>query len=249
MANLLTCKLELFAPLPDDDKRLLDQVVQQSRVVGPRQDIIQEGDVPNDVHLVLSGFACRYKTLTDGSRQIVAYLLPGDFCDFAGFILDAKDHSIATLSACTIVGIPRTAILEMTRRPDLGQALWWASLVDASILREWLLNLGQRGAEKRVAHLFCELHLRLQSVGLVQDDELDLPVTQAEIGDTVGVSPVHVNRVLQSLRAQGLIRLKRGRLALLDVARLRAMSEFNPSYLHQDGGKRDEGKPTQLATA
>ena len=170
----------------------------------------------------------------------MAYLLPGDFCDFAGFILNAKDHTIATLSACTIVGIPRTAILEMTRRPDLGQALWWASLVDESILREWLLSLGQRDAERRIAHLFCELHLRLQSVGLVDDDEFDLPITQGEIGLSVGLSTVHVNRCVQSLRAHGLIRLKGGRLALMDVARLRAMSEFNPNYLHLDGGKRDE---------
>ena len=240
MINLLTRKLELFRPLPAEDRRLLDQVVQRNRVVGPRQDIIQEGDIPDDVHLVLSGFACRYKTLLNGNRQIVAYLLPGDFCDFAGFILNAKDHTIATLSACKIVGIPRTAILEMTRRPDIGQALWWASLVDESILREWLLSLGQRDAERRIAPLFCELHLRLQSVGLVDDDGFDLPITQGEIAQSVGLSTVHVNRCVQSLRAHGLIRLKGGRLALMDVARLRAMSEFNPNYLHLDGGKRDE---------
>lgn len=238
MDNLLTRKLELFAPLPEDDKRFLDEVVARSFRVGPRRDIVQEGDPPEDVHLVLSGFACRSKSLSNGKRQIVAFLLPGDFCDFAGFILDAKDHTIATLSACTVVGIPRTAILDMVRRPILGQALWWASLVDESTLREWLLNLGQRDAEHRIAHLFCELHVRLQSVGLADGDAFDLPITQGEIGDSTGVSTVHVNRSLQSLRSKGLIRLSGGRLAILDVAELRAMSEFNPDYLHRNGGNR-----------
>lgn len=239
---MLKRKLELSAPLPADDKRLLDEVVEPSRRVSPHQDIIRESDLPDDVHLVLSGFACRFKALPDGSRQIVAYLLPGDFCDFNGFVLDAMDHTIATLSACTIVDIPRDAILEIVRRPVFGQALCWASLVDETILREWLLSLGQREAERRIAHLLCKLHLhlhlRLQSVGLVEGDAFDLPITQGEIGDSVGVSNVHVNHSLQSLRARGLIRLRGGRLAILDGAKLHAQCDFDPKYLHRTGGKR-----------
>lgn len=149
------------------------------------------------------------------------------------------DHTIATLSACTVVSIPRTAILEIMRRPSLDRALRWASLVDEAILREWLLSLGQRSAELRIAHLFCELHLRLQSVGLVDEaDEFDLPITQADIADTLGLSPVHVNRNVQNLRRRNLIKLSRGRLAILNVAGLHAFSGFNPTYLHRNENRR-----------
>ncbi len=239
MVNLLTRKLELFGSLPEHDRRLLDEVVERTRILGPHEDIIREGEAPKDVHLVLKGFACRYKLLPDGGRQIFAYLIPGDFCDLNGFILKAMDHTIATLSQCTVVDIPRDRVLDMARRPDIGRALWWATLVDEAILREWIVNLGQRDAEHRTAHLFSELHLRLTSVGLVDDGAFDLPITQTELGDTVGLSAVHVNRCLQKLRASGLIMLKHGRLVIPDVGLLRAMCDFNPNYLHLAGGKRD----------
>ena len=247
MANPLTRKLELFGPLPVDDRRLLDEVVDRTRVLGPHEDIIREGEAPNDVHLVLKGFACRYKLVPDGDRQIFAYLIPGDFCDLNGFILKAMDHTIATLSSCTIVDIPRERVLEMARRPEIGRALWWATLVDEAILREWIVNLGQRDAEHRIAHLFCELHLRMASVDLVDDGTLELPITQSELGDTLGLSVVHVNRCLQKLRASGLIMLKHGRLVIPDVGLLHAMCDFNPNYLHLAGGKHDRGQTTQIA--
>ena len=248
MVNLLTRKLELFGPLPEDDRRLLDEVVQRSRRFDTHQEIIREGDAPAEVHLVLAGFACRYKDLPNGNRHIFGYMVPGDLCDLNVFILKAMDHTIATLSRCTVVDIPRKRVLDMMRRPALGRALWWASLVDEAILREWLVNLGQREAEHRIVHLFCELHLRLRSVGLADDDEVELPLTQAELAASLGLSAVHVNRCLQHLRAEGLIRFKSGRLALPDVARLRELSEFNPNYLHLDGGKRDEEPSTELGT-
>ena len=136
MANLLTRKLEAFAPLPEADKLLLDAVIREPQEVGPREDLIREGEVPSDVRLILAGFACRYKRLAGGKRQIMAYLVPGDFCDLHVFILKAMDHTIATLSPCRVVDIPRARILEMTERPALARALWWAALVDEATLRE-----------------------------------------------------------------------------------------------------------------
>ena len=188
---------------------------------------------------MLEGFACRYKLLRDGSRQIVAFLVPGDFCDLHVFILNAMDHTISTLSVAQVVDIPRARILEFTERPALARALWWATLVDEAVLREWLLNNGQRQAEERIAHLLCELYVRLKVVGLAGDDRFALPITQVELGDALGLSAIHVNRSLQVLRRQNLITLKQRELIILDPGRLRDVAGFNPGYLHLTGGKTD----------
>ena len=232
MTNPLTRKLEAFAPLSADDRRLLDDVVRTAREVGPREDLIREGDNPRDVQLVLEGFACRYKLLANGQRQITAYLIPGDFCDLHVFILKAMDHSIATLSPCRIAPIPRQRVLELTERPAIARALWWASLVDEAVLREWLLNVGARPADERIAHLLCELLVRLRTVGMSSGGAYELPLTQTDIADTVGVTHIHVNRMLQRLRAAGSITLKGNHLLIHDVDGLMAFCGFDPSYLH-----------------
>ena len=165
--NRLTRRLENFAPLSDDDKRLLDDVVGGAPYEVPADsDLVREGDAPHHVHLILDGLACRYKVTSEGTRQIMAYLVPGDFCDLHVMVLKAMDHNIGTLSPCRAVKIPERRISEMTERPGLARALWWATLVDEAVLREWLVNIGQREAPERVAHLLCELLLRLRAVGL-----------------------------------------------------------------------------------
>jgi CRP-like cAMP-binding protein len=232
MTNRLTRKLEAFGPLPDDDKRLLDEVVRDARAIGPRTDLIREGDTPRDVNLILEGFACRYKVLPNGTRQIMAYLVPGDFCDLHVFILKVMDHTIATLSPCKLVKIPRPRILELMDRPAIARAFWWAALVDEATLREWLVNIGARTAEQRVAHLLCELLLRLETVGLTNGNTYELPITQAELAETVSLTSVYVNRVLQRLRRDRLITLSGKNLVILDIERLKAFSGFNPNYLH-----------------
>lgn len=237
MPNVLTRKLELFGPLPDDDRRLLDETAKRPRKVEAHQDIIRQNDEPDDVHLVLEGFACRYKILPDGKRSIFAYLVPGDFCDLNIFILRSMDHSIATLSPCTMVDIPRPRILGLLDRPAVARALWWATLVDEATLREWLVNMGRRDAETSIAHLFCEMHLRLRSIGLADGGEFRLPITQNELADTVGLSAVHVNRSLQSLQARNLIAWDRGRVKIADIDILHRFCGFNSNYLHLGGGK------------
>lgn len=235
MENVLTRKLERFAPLSIEDKKLLDQVVAHHRLVDARTTLISEGQASDTVRLIVDGLACRYKTLEDGSRQIVAYLVPGDFCDLNVFLLRAMDHSIATMSACTVVDIPRHRIVEMTSRIELTRALWWVTLVDEGTLREWLLNVGQRPALKRLAHLFCELYVRMQAVGLVTDDSYVLPLTQSDIADTIGLSPVHINRCLQQLREMGFVTFKDRKMSLTGVAEMMQFCGFDPSYLHFDG--------------
>ncbi|MCJ2116568.1 Crp/Fnr family transcriptional regulator [Methylobacterium sp. J-001] len=233
MQDALIRKLESFEELTDADRAALRMFVPRVRQVGPRTDLIREGDVPGDVHLILSGYACRYKDLPDGRRQIMAYFVPGDFCDLNVFILDQMDHNIGTISPCQVVEIPRQAIEEVTTsHPRVMRALMWCALVDEAVLREWLVNIGSRQADQRIAHLFCELLLRMDAVGLVNHNSYLFPFTQTEVADSMGLSDVHVNRTLRELRRLELITLKARVLTILDVAHLKAYCGFNPNYLH-----------------
>jgi CRP-like cAMP-binding protein len=226
-------KLSSYARLEHDDIALLATVLDRARSVGPRTDLIREGEPPNDVHVVLEGYACRYKVLADGGRQIVAHLVAGDFGDLHGFLLERMDHSITTLTTCQIASIPRDDMRRLFERPRLAEALWRSVLVNESIMREWLVSIGRRTAEQQIAHLFCEILLRLEAVGRASSNRFDFPLTQAELGDTLGLSTVHVNRVLQSLRDSGLIVWRGAELQVLDRGRLMALCSFDPQYLHQ----------------
>ncbi len=246
MLNPLIQKLQHGADLTDEDRQVLEKVITEPRIVDPRQDMIHEGDRPENVHLILEGFACRYKLLPSGERQIMAYFVPGDLCDLHVSILGEMDHSIATLSRCKVVYIPRRAIEEITENYGrINRALWWATLVDEATLREWLVNMGRRPAGKQLAHLLCELLVRLQAVGLATENSYDFPVTQAELADTLGISTVHVNRMLQQLRKDGLLTLQGNRLTITDVDGLKGLADFNPNYLHltrrRDGGTSADG--------
>lgn len=234
MGNVLTRKLEGLASLSAADRQLLDEIVLPVRDVPARTDLIREGQSSNNVRLIIQGLAYRYKNLANGRRQVVAYLMPGDFCDLHVHVLKAMDHSIATVSACTVVDIPRHRIAEMIGRPALARALWWATLVDEGTMREWLLNVGQRPALERIAHLFCELYVRMRAVGLVTDNKFALPLIQSDIADTVGLSPVHVNRCLQQLREMDILQLRQRSVEISDIERLAAFSGFDPNYLHFD---------------
>ena len=239
MPNPWVRKLNLFGPLSDDDKRLLVQACTQTRHVNARQDLVSQGDVPDVVQLILEGFACRYKMLPAGGRSIFAYLVPGDTCDWHVFILKQMDHYIATLSACTVVDIPRSTVLEITAKyPAITRAMWWATLVDEAVVREWVVNVSRRSAEEAISHLFCELLLRLDAVGLRVGNGFQLPLTQSELADTVGISTVHVNRVLQGLREKELIEFSYGTLKILNLPALRKLAGFEPNYLHLQGGKK-----------
>lgn len=233
MTNPFIMKLGCGVDLTDEDRVRLQAVASPTRHVGARKDLITEGERPESVHVVLEGFACRYKILPDGKRQIMAYLIPGDWCDLHAAVLGEMDHSVATLTPCTIVEIPRETVEDLTvHYPRITRALWWASLVDEATLREWLVNIGQRPADQRMAHLLCELLVRLQAVGRASENSYELPPTQVELSDTLGMSPVHVNRTLQQLRRAGLITLRGKALIVHDVERLNEFAGFNPNYLH-----------------
>lgn len=241
MENRLARKLDHFTPLSPEDKRVLDDLCDGSvRRHEAKRDLIKEGDRPDVVFLLLEGWACRYKILPDGSRQIMAYLLPGDLCDVHIFILKQMDHSIGLLSDATVAAVPREKMLQIfDDHRTLARAMWWATLVDEGVLREWIVNMGRRDAYDRIAHLLTELWLRLEMVGLTSENSFDLPITQTDLGDTLGLTPVHVNRVLQRMRGEGLIRSEKGRLHIPDMAQLRAVTRFEPNYLHLDHRDRN----------
>ena len=230
--NPLVAKLRTVTDLSADDVAALDGICENAREIGARRNIIREGDRPDHVHLVVEGWAARYKLLPDGARQITAFLIPGDFCDLHVTILGEMDHSIAALTRAKVAFISRRRMDELIDRPAVAKALWWATLVDEAVLRAWIVNVGRRDAFEAIGHLMCELFVRMKHVGLVEDHSFELPLTQEEIADSLGLTPVHVNRVLQRLRADGLISLKRGSLEILDYGRLQKVSGFNPNYLH-----------------
>jgi CRP-like cAMP-binding protein len=231
--NPLIAKLEKIAPLCADDRQALRELCRDVREVAAHRDIISEGDRPDHVLLVLEGWAARYKLLPNGARQITAFLIPGDFCDVHVTILREMDHGIVALTPATIAFIPPEAMEELPRhRPQLARALWWATLVDEAVLRAWIVNLGRRDAYQGVAHLICELHARMRNVGLVDDGSFRLPLTQEVLGDALGLTPVHINRVLQRLRAEGLITLRGRTLSIENPAALGKAAGFDPSYLH-----------------
>lgn len=232
-SNPFVRKLEGFASLSDADRAMLERISAHPRTVAPATTLIEEGDEPRGVYLVMSGIACRYKQRADGTRQITALLLPGDTCDLDVALLDELDHAITTLSTCSVVRIPFADMRDLVgRHPTIAKALRISTLADEATLREWLVNLGCRSAIERIAHLFCEVLVRLHAVGLATEDTCELPLTQSHIADTTGVTAVHVNRSLKELRRRGLIELHGRTLKILDGSGLKALGEFKANYLH-----------------
>ncbi|MGU3539266.1 Crp/Fnr family transcriptional regulator [Methylobacterium sp. A54F] len=234
MPRHLIRKLEHFTKLAPEDVQALEEAAGvRRRQFGAREEIIAEGENPDHVSLILDGWACRYKHLVDGRRQVISFFLPGDLCDPHVFILREMDHSIGTITPVLLAEIPRETVADLTgRHPRITQALWWEMLVTSAVQREWIVNLGQRSAIERLGHLLCELFVRLQTVGLTSGSSCHLPLTQLDLADAMGLSNVHVNRTLQELRAAGLIDLRGKTLCIPDLDALMRASLFNPNYLH-----------------
>jgi CRP-like cAMP-binding protein len=234
--NPLIRKLQQFVQLSPSDLAILSGAASDRvRKFSARVDICREGDQPRDVHLILSGWACRYKQLEDGRRQVVSFFLPGDICDLNMFILKEMDHNIGAITAVTIAELSREFFDEITSGYDrIATALWWETLVNAAIQREWTINLGQRSASERLAHLLCEIFFRLRLAGLTTGLSCDFPLTQSDLADATGLSKVHVNRTLQDLRSGGLIVMKGKTLTVPSLERLMNAGLFNPNYLHME---------------
>lgn len=198
-----------------------------------RTDIAREGENPTVIRLLVSGWACRYKDLPDGRRQIVGFFLPGDFCDLNVYILSELDHSIGALTAVRFYEIPPQQFQDVIdARPHLTRALLWHEMVASGIQRQWLLSIGQRSPVERLAHLFVELYYRLHAVGLADQPSFEFPITQHHLAEANGLSLVHLNRTLQEMRREGLIELSERQLRIIDLGELKRVAMFNSSYLH-----------------
>ena len=185
------------------------------------------------MRLILSGWACRYKGLPDGRRQIVGFFVPGDFCDLNVYILKEMDHSIGAITRVTYAQIsPEEMDRIVEERPRIAQALWWHELVNASVQREWLLNIGQRSAYERIAHLLVEMFLRLRTVRLTDGDSCEFPITQTDLAEATGLTSVHVNRTLRELDRSGTIERTNRQIRITDWEGLRELGDFNENYLH-----------------
>jgi CRP-like cAMP-binding protein len=232
----LLLRLNTYSKLSQADTQTLEALSRSPvHEVSPRRDVIREGENPRHVRLVLEGWACRYKSTRDGQRQIVGFFIPGDFCDFNVFVLRHMDHSIAAITRLRVAQIAPERVEEVTaEHPRIAQAFWWHELVNASIQREWLLNMGQRSAYERLGHLFVELFFRMRTAGLTERDSCEFPLTQSDLADATGLTSVHINRTLQDLRREGLVELERKQLRLPDLTGLINASGFNPNYLHLD---------------
>jgi len=231
--NPLIRKMESVFDLTDDERQALLDLPMQVQVIKADQDIVREGDRPSRSCLLLSGFACTYKVTAGGKRQIVSFNIPGDIPDLQSLHLKTLDNSVATMSPCRVGFITHEDLHSLcTRYPRITAAFWRETLIDAAIFREWVMNVGRREGVSRMAHVLCELMVRLRAVGLVEDHACDLPITQGEFADALGFTPVHVNRVLQQMRADGLIELSGDRLNIPDWEKLKQVGEFDPTYLH-----------------
>jgi CRP-like cAMP-binding protein len=231
--NPLIRKIESIFTLSDDERHALQNLPMQLAIIKDDQDIVREGDRPSRCCLLLSGFTCTYKTTQDGSRQIMAFNVAGDIPDLQSLHLRVLDNSLGTLSTCSVGFITHEDLRDLCLRfPRITAVLWRSTLIEAAVFREWMLNIGQRQAYNRIAHLFCEMLVRLRAVGLAQDYACDLPITQGEFADAFGLTPVHVNRVLKRMRADGLIEMAGTRLVIPSWTRLKEVGQFNPLYLH-----------------
>lgn len=233
MANRFVQKLQSFADLSAAEVLALENATSQRASFATREHLIREGDSPGPVFVVLEGWAIRYKVLPAGTRQIMAFLMPGDACDLHIGMLAEMDHSIETMTRASVATISSAAMSDLMESPGIARAMYIAQLVDEGTLRAWIVSLGRRSSIERAAHLLLELYVRSIRVGLISGGDMELPMTQTVIADALGMTPVHINRVLQALRHSGAIQLRRGHLTIPDPAPLIRLSGFDDNYLHR----------------
>lgn len=240
LPNPLMKRLRQLTSLTAEELTVVEDLCRQVRGVPAHQMIASEGAVPNSLHVLLDGWAARQKIRRDGSRQFSAILIPGDICDIDALHLARYDYGVVAMTDCKVAVVDRAQLLDVyEREPNIARVLTWLAFVDNAMLTAWITMLGRARARERISHLFCELKTRLEIVDLAEKDRFDLPLTQEEIADTVGLTSVHVNRMLRQMKDEGLVRNGTNRrLMIVDESQLERISSFTPSYLHVEGMRR-----------
>ena len=231
-ADKLLLKMRARDPVSEEEEAALRDTFADFREVGASRTIVRSGVQLNESTLLIEGLACRYKDLADGQRQIMELHIAGDFVDLHSLLLKRLEHNVGAITDVRLGIAPHDRLRKITEDyPHLARLLWFSTLLDSAIHRERILSVGRRSALARIAHLLCELYLRLELVGLASDHRFALPLTQADLGDANGLTAVHVNRMLKKLRDDGLVTYRGGEVAIHDWERLQRVAEFSPSYL------------------
>jgi len=246
---LMLKKLQLWMPLAPDDCAAILALPHSIRRLQAHDFVAREGDRPAHSCLLLSGYAFRHKVAGNGGRQIFSLHMRGDVVDLHNSILRRADHNVEALTPVEVALIPVQAIRDIAAdHPQVGQAMWYETLVEAAIFREWTLNVGRRDARARTAHLLCEFALRLEVAGLGQSSQFDLPMTQEQLADALSLTSVHVNRTLRQLAEEGWITRTKRNVRIVDFAQLARIGDFNPDYLHLERANALEHLGTPRAT-
>lgn len=231
-ADLLLLKLRARDTVSDEEAAALRDLIAELRDVAAGRTIVRSGIPLHESILLVEGFACRYKDLADGQRQIMEVHVAGDFVDLHSFLLKRLEHNVGALTDVRLATVPHDRLREITENyPHLARMLWFSTLLDAALHRERILSVGRRSALGRISHLLCELYVRLELVGLASGNRFNLPLTQADLADANGLTAVHVNRMLKKLRDTGLLTYRGGEVVIHDWDGLQRVAEFNPSYL------------------
>jgi CRP-like cAMP-binding protein len=226
-------KLRNLTELAPADIELIKSLPFTFREVGSSHYLVREGRPTAECCLLLSGFACRHKLAANGGRQIVSFHLPGDLLDLQHLLLSVADHNVQTISEAAVAWIPKTELKRIAKEsPRLAEALWRDTLIDASVFREWVLNVGRRDAKTRIAHMLCEFATRCELAGLGSPQSFRLPMTQEQIADATGLTSVHVNRMLRVLERDGAIARERRDIRIVNWQAMRRIADFDPAYLH-----------------
>lgn len=241
MSNVLTMKLEQYTEFSGAERARLDSLVRLPRkTYATGEAIFEEGDKVDAVYLILEGVAARRKTLPNGDRQTMGFLIPGDLCELEVFVLSSMDHDLVAVCDTTCIVIPKAVISGLlTESSTLTRALWWSTMADHAMVRSRIIDQGRRGSYERIAHLFYEMLIRYRVIGLAQDDSYPFPSTQTQLSEATGMTPVHVNRTLRTLRSDGLIQFASKRLRVLDPVRLKQAACFESNYLHLERTERE----------
>jgi CRP-like cAMP-binding protein len=232
-------KLRARNEISAEEESGIRDLVTEVRDYAPDTILIRAGEELNVSLLLLDGLVARAHQLSEGERQITELHVPGDFADVHGFTLKRLDHDVVTMTRCRIAIVPHDRLRTLTEaHPHLARVYWFGTNLDAAIHRAWEVSLGRRRASPRMAHLFCELHVRLGIVELATDEGFSLPLTQDELADCLGLTAVHVNRTLKELRERELVEFRSGRVIINDLAGLRELAEFDPAYLYLEQRER-----------
>lgn len=223
--------------LGTDELAALEAAVERVEVVPARKLLMRRGDRMTYSTLLVSGSLCRFMDARDGYRQLLSFHVPGDFVDLHAYPLRHIDHDVGALTEATVAIVPHDRLdAIMAERPHLARVLWFATVLDAALHREWIFRIGRLDAQERLAHFLCETYYRLMAVGRAADGRYDLPMTQQDLGEATGLTSVHVNRILRRLREEGLVTVARGKVEIADLPRLSRLGEFEPDYLYLEGG-------------